>query len=673
MKNLAAKLARTSPWLLASAIFCAFPVAADASVTFEFQLGEVPIPGNSLGVIVVDTAGDGFASPQEAVGTVLSPGNAIGAGDDRIISVFPITKADPFSNQGGFAEFIGPIDYDALGLGEGQSMIFYALPGHQPGSVIRPGETIVSFRTDQGSAIAGNMNFSLPPDGGTYSLGVLDTSLGGQTDFNGLLPETPLLAVEDPSDLIVGKDFELQLEGTGDPTLYIVRGLPPGLRYDRQTGLITGRLVRPGSFEYRVWIRNSAGTSGPLTVAMEVAALPDEAIGNFQGLVARDETLNEALGGKLVLRTASNGRLTGRIFLGRRSYGFRGALEPDIVSGEPTNPTASITVNRGRMTPLSLDLEFDLASEMFQGSVGDQADSSTVDGFHNSWHPRFNRPEAFEGYYTAWLDLDPLQGLEGDLTVPQGNGFASARVVSNGLTRWVGKMADGSTMASAGFLGPEGEYCVYRTLYGNTGSVIGSGAIQPDPNHDDDFSDNVVDGLWDWLKHPQANPRQRNYRDGFGTVEPVNQLVAGERYLPPARGEILLGLPEAENNAQLIFSEGGVANAELNPDLVFTATAGARGIVPRPGTPENPTRTVFSVNRRNGLFRGGFLLQDTDPDSDRPIRRRAAYLGMLRPSQDMGAGYFLLGQLPDTEADPPENLRTAPILSGQVIVEGVEE
>lgn len=651
---------------------CGFSEFSRASVTFEFQLGAVPIPSNSLGVIVADTGGDGFESPQQAVGTVLAPGSSVGASNDRIISVFPITSGDPFTAGSGFAEFVGPIDYDALGLAEGQALVFYAFPGRAEGNAIRAGETFLTYRTDQPEEIIGNMDFSLPEDGGSYVLGVLDQTLGGAVDLTASLPSTSLIAVADSPDLIVGKSVSLQLEGTGNPSRFIAQGLPPGLRLDPRTGLISGRLSRAGSFQLKIRVRNGSGTSGPLIVEMNVAELPDQIIGNFEGLVARESTVNEALGGKLTLKTAQNGRLTGRLVIGRRSYGFRGELDAAIASGVPLNPTASVTINRRRATPISVDLAFDLDTETFEGIIGADEETTQVDGIHQTWHPRTHRPEGYEGYYTTWMDLDPLQSLEGEISIPQGNGFSGLTVLRSGNARWMGKMADGSPLTSAGILGPNGEYLLFRTLYRNTGSVIGSGAIMSDPGNDGDFSDNTVDGQWNWLKHPQSSPRQRNYRDGFGVDDPVNQLVGGGRYFPPSRGEILLGLPEDTGNAQLSFTEGGLNETASNPDLIFTANASGRGLVPKPGSPENPARTVFSVNRRTGWFRGGFLLQDVDPDSGKLIRRPVVYLGILRSDLQMGTGYFLVNQLANPTADPPVTLRNSPILSGQVLLEAAD-
>lgn len=645
---------------------------AQATVTFEFQLGSVPLPTNSLGVLVVDAAGDGFISPGDSAGTILSPGGAMGGSDDIIVAVFPITSAAPFAPDAGFVELVGPLDYEALGLEEGQALNFFAIPGRSPGDSLRSGETFVSFRTDDAKSLIGNMGFTLPSDGGSYVLGAIGSELGGSTDFTGLLPDTPLIGIDDRDDLIVGKDFVLQVEANGDPLRYVIRGLPPGLRYDATTGLITGRFRRGGSYQFRVWVRNASGTSGPIVVPLEVAALPDEMIGNFQGLVERDADINESLGGRLVLRTSPNGRLSGRLFLGGRSYGFRSDLEMDMDSGVPVDPSANIQVNRRGMPSVELGLNFDLDAETFSGAVSEGTVNADVTGFHHSWHPRLNRPQGYEGNYTNLLDLDPAQGLEGDPDVPQGNGFARLTVLRSGTVRWVGKLADGAPLSFSGSLGPEGQYYLFRTLYRHTGSVVGAGAIHLDPGSDGDFNDNTVSGEWDWMKLAQSNPRVRNYRDGFGVETPVVQLVAGERYFPPARGEILLGFPEGEGNAQLIFAEGGLVESEMNPDLAFAATAGVRGIVPRPGSDENPTRTVFVVNRRTGLFRGSFLLQDTNEESGTVFRRRAVYQGILRPSQNMGAGLFLLGQLPDAVSDPPTNLRTSPILSGQVVLQASE-
>lgn len=646
-----------------------FP-SAQATVTIEFQLGAVPLPSNSLGILVVDTAGDGFWSPAQSPDTVLEPGNLMGGGDDVIVSVFPIVTGEPFGSGQGFAELVGPLDYRELGISQGQKLIFYAIPSRTPGSRIRYGETYFSFRTDNPGSLIGNMDFSLPNDGGSYILGALGMPQAGSVDFTESLPETPLIGVGDPDGLIVGKEVAFQLEGTGDSNRFIARGLPPGLRLNPITGLVTGRLSRNGDFLMRVWVRNTGGLSGPVLVPMEVASLPQKVVGSFEGSVVRDPVLNDSLGGRLVLRTINSGQLTGRITLGARSYPFRGSLDVNMAGGVVIDPTARIEVRRGRSEPLELSLSFDIDAERVDGVAADSnGGSADIEGFHNQWHRRLNRPVEYEGYYTNLLDLDPAQGLSGEISVPQGNGFLGLRVIRSGIARWVGRMGDGAPISSAGVLGPGGEYFVFRTLYRNTGSVIGTGLIDSFPGQHSSSDENTVGGSWDWLKHPQVNPRQRTYQEGFGPTEPVRQLLSGALYNAPMRGELPLAFADLPDNARLIFTEGGLADAEMNPDLAFQLTPGARGLMPKPGEVDNPARTTFSLNRRTGVVSGGFLLLDTTPDSSRPFKRRAVYQGMILPSEGMGAGWFLLGQLPDPGADPPNDLRTTPILSGQMIVE----
>ncbi len=664
---------RPVSFLVSCVLLGAFLVSsARATVSFEFQLGSVPLPPNSVGILVVDVDGDGFVPPANSQGTVIAEGSVMGGRDDVVIAVFPITSGNPFSPESGFAEFVGPIDYRALGLEEGQDLIFYAFPGRSLGDPIRRGESFVSFRTDDPGSLVGDMGFSLPPDGGAYVLGALGAGFGGTTDLSGVIPEEPMVTVDDPVDLIVGGSVDFFLEATGNPTRYIVRGLPPGLSYDRNTGRVSGRPRRAGNFRMRVWVQNEVGRSGPLEVAMNVESFPEEFLGTFEALVGRNALLNDALGGKLVIRTAPSGRMSGRLFLGNRSYGFREDFVVFKAGGQLLNPTTSLTLNRRGEDPLQVALFFSVADGSFHGDVNDGVVAALFSGDRQTWHARRNRPEGFEGNYVTVMDLDPSQGLEGDPDVPQGNGFASLRVLRSGVARWAGRLPDGSPASSAGILGPDGEYCVWRKLYRNTGSLLGTGTVISDPGGDGNFDDNLVDGDWDWVKQPQASPRQRNYRDGFGTADPVRQLVSGERYFPPSRGEIPLGFPDADGNAQLSFTEGGLSEAEMNPDVLFRLTARAAGAMPKPGDLDNPARTRFFLSPRTGLMRGNFLLLDENPESSRPWRRGAAFQGMVLPSQGMGAGYFLLGQLPDALAEPPITIRSAPILSGQVILEGTE-
>jgi len=170
---------------LFSLLFSAALVSpAMATVSIEFQFGAVNVPSGSLGVLVADVNNDGFQSPGEAAGATLTAGQKIGA-DDVVIQVFSNATLTDWGSQRGFADQFAVIDYEALGVAEGQSLSLYVFPDRTAGASLRTGEPHLDYRSeDLGDFTANsNMEFALPADGGAYLLAVLGTEVGGEADL----------------------------------------------------------------------------------------------------------------------------------------------------------------------------------------------------------------------------------------------------------------------------------------------------------------------------------------------------------------------------------------------------------------------------------------------------------------------------------------------------------
>ena len=158
---------------------------AMATVSIEFQFGAINVPAGSLGVLVVDVNGDGFHSPGEAPGSALTAGQTIGT-DDVIVEVFShAILTDWGTGRRGFADQFAVIDYEALGVAAGQSLILYVFPNRVEGQSLRPGEPHLAYGgEDLGDFTSNsNMEFALPADGGAYLLAVLGAELGGDADL----------------------------------------------------------------------------------------------------------------------------------------------------------------------------------------------------------------------------------------------------------------------------------------------------------------------------------------------------------------------------------------------------------------------------------------------------------------------------------------------------------
>lgn len=627
----------------------------DLSDTVDFGINHL-IGAIDVPFVFEVSFGDSGRAPSgpEMVSLVTGPYRSVEVIDRQRTRFLTATSPDDLHAEGAFTSTLGsrrPIAgtwaYERTGSDTGSLVLVYAIGGTDYREVYE--FAFASFYRVEGTVEVYENGSLIESD--TYTR-VFE---GRPTRFSDSLGDTT--RVGEPVSMTV-----LTPEMNPDAEVLVVRRLPPGLTFDRESGTINGHARVPGTYELRILVRNADGSREWLTSPLEVNALPDSAVGNFMAVVARDEELNGGLGGWLNARVARNGLCSGLLRLGARNYRFRGWVSVDEEAEEIRMATQ---INRPGQAPLSVEWVFG-DDDTLLGLVADVDGTANFDGWRQVWHPRVNPvPDSLQGYYTAVTMLDAAQGLEGDPGVPQGNGFAGVRATGAGVVRWTGRLPDGAPLSFGGILGPNAEYFVSFPLYAGTGSLLGRGVIISDVTGPLLDSDD-----WDWMKQSQANLRQRNYPAGFGSSsDPVKLSILGDRYQAPAPREMQPGFDNGTDNAILSFGQGGLDEAFIDPGIIFDLLWTGRGVVPQPGNVENPARTQVSVNRRTGLIRGAFLLVDPHPSNGGTIRRRGGFRGMLLQNRAQGAGFFLLNQLPDANANPPTTLQTAPILSGQMGLE----
>lgn len=155
-----------------------------ASVSIEFQLGGFEAPVGSTGVLVADTADNGFTNPSQTPGAGLTRGSTWG-GDDVVVAVFTFRDLAPWGGDKGFAEHVAGIDYAAMGLTAGDALTLYVFPARSPGESLRSGEPHLAYRERDAARRTANstMGFALPPDGGAHVLGLLGSAQDGTADL----------------------------------------------------------------------------------------------------------------------------------------------------------------------------------------------------------------------------------------------------------------------------------------------------------------------------------------------------------------------------------------------------------------------------------------------------------------------------------------------------------
>ena len=508
-------------------------------------------------------------------------------------------------------------------------------------------------------------------DSGEYSCvvsGEGGSQTGGQTQLK-VFTEKPVL--DNPQNLpdgIVGGSYAFPAAGfqigvdpapEKAPLTYKATGLPPGLKLNTKTGLITGRPTKPGTYEVTLTASNSSA-SDPVKETVVIDAFPVDLSGTYTALVDRDATLNDRLGGRLDLTISSTGALSGTLTFGTERLSIKSAIEVDATG--VLDPTGTVTLKR-KNKPEAV-LTFDIQNRLLTGDVN----GVSVNGWR---HVYATEAAPYMGSHSLGLHLgDPLQVGNADL--PQGWGYATFTVAKDGKWKLTGRTADGEAITIAAAVGVGGQMLFYQALYKPlAGSLQGSLLLNPvDTN---DAFDNNLSGDVDWVRPAATNTKTRAYQAGFGlpgTPEetPVPLEAVGGSYRAPGKGEMVLDLADGgEDNVELSFSEGGLAAAEQNPDQVLGILAGNKPFNPKPAGPT--LTTLKKLTAKTGLFEGTFRLTDPDPRTGATgnVVRDAVFRGVLIHDASEGAsygvGHFLLEALPVDGETPKKN---TPVFSGAV-------
>jgi hypothetical protein len=447
---------------------------------------------------------------------------------------------------------------------------------------------------------------------------------------------------------IVGAALVLNVPG-GSSAPYRTTYLPPGLRLNTDTGEVSGVPTVPGIYRVLVTPSDALGVAQTaVEFKVNVAALSKGVVGKFSGLVERSPILNSNLGASLQLSTTAAGLYTGRLLVGARSYTLRGRLGLD-----PARPSeANLSLQLPQLGPnVALALEFDGATQSFEGTLTQNGTAAAVAGWQIPWSPALPAT-SLQGAYTYRLSLP----ASADAALPQGYGYGLLKVsASTGLVALTSTLADGTRVTGSAALGKDGEVAVYSSsvnasLLGQLALTAGTSAL----------SRNALVGTLSWLKSAVAGTV---YAAGFG---PVDLEVAGGTPVAVPKGSLVLDLDAVSEtrpqNAVLSFAEGGLESTDgafFRDVAVKTTTSVAKNTVTIPdGTPKVVMPTL---NPATGAFAGTFLLEGGSSVTIRSVRFQGQVVTIDGETQ--GYGYFLLPMLPSGTL----TLSTSPKLSGSVL------
>lgn len=231
-----------------------------------------------------------------------------------------------------------------------------------------------------------------------------------------------------PAELWVSQSVRGYLTASHNPTQFIAKNLPKGLKLDPVTGLITGRLSAPSKIDaktlqpipYKISFsaKNAIGP-GPVTVvSLIVKDHFGELAGTYEGLVAREAITNFSMGGALKMTVAKTGIVTGYFSLAGQRYAFAQPLEPQTDAEGSRTGDAELYFSLLRpkpkgLSPLSVRL-----------TISEDRSLTTTTGWMEDW-----QVSKLDNHQSYGLPLDP--GTTNDTQ----EGVSSARFrVPAGLT-----------------------------------------------------------------------------------------------------------------------------------------------------------------------------------------------------------------------------------------------
>lgn len=431
--------------------------------------------------------------------------------------------------------------------------------------------------------------------------------------------------------------------------------LPPGIKVDPITGVISGRptVAKTTGYSFKVFAKNPRGETLGVPVTLVVNPIPDKIVGSYLGHVAQEGTLNPR-GGRVDFAIAATGVITGKFILGITSLSFTGALNTSI-----TTPDVSTAVIPITGTSLVFSFTYTASTGLLSNAMlSNGAATTPVTGWRNVWNPApLIKPYA--GYYTMAFNAPAPQTNP----VPLGHGYAYFTVAATGTLTVTGTLSDGTPFTTAGFAGPGGEVLIYQMLYVNKGSILGlldiaAGTLP-------DYSDSALTGSAIWTRDPVTpSTVNRTYAAGF-TNAPMTAF--GGRYKAIATTEIVMYLPDQAGNAVLDFNDGGLgANAnDPNPDCTLQLKKGGIVVYPVPNT----NLISLKLYPTTGLFSGSFTLTQKNNNLVVPKdeKRTGTFIGMFvkDASGQTGYGHFLLPEL----STPATAITLTKRLSGQVRID----
>lgn len=367
--------------------------------------------------------------------------------------------------------------------------------------------------------------------------------------------------------------------------------------------------------------------------------------GTYQGII-RDSAGN-VVGALTGIKLLSTRTFSGKVIFNGVTYSLSGTILPD--------GSYSGSINRTGKLPLTVTLHL--------GSTGSGAftlqalvvgDGVTGTGLiaQAPYSTSNLAPATLSKSYTFLLPSP--QTAPAIATLPEGDGYGSAKVSTAGVISASGKTGDGVAFTTSGYLTADKQWAVFQLLYSSKGQIAGTVSFRDVPGVSD------LDGRLKWVKNPNAV--DRSYPLGFALAP----SLVGSLYSAPVTGQRAITSLASQNfNARLTLAGTVVPQSGLSRVVTWLSTNTLKYY-----GPETLTGTITAST---GVLSGSYYepaLKLTIPFSGAVLQKqsmaggcfltsyRAGYLliepgtGFHRPGTE-GAGALRRVAVPSDTAAPP--------------------
>ncbi|AHF94005.1 hypothetical protein OPIT5_03290 [Opitutaceae bacterium TAV5] len=368
----------------------------------------------------------------------------------KVLSLPPVYLGDTVSYKAGSAPTLD------VGLGSSESGLKYYAKGLPKGLKI--------------NALTGEITGSISAKAGTYNVTYWTQAGKSKSAIQTLtfVVEPPLPPAPIGTDGALawthgGGSFDQSVKNTAPEAAgltYEAKGLPKGLKIDKNTGQIYGNITaKPGTYTVTYWSKAGSTKSDPVTLQFTVDAFPFE--GDYDALFV-DSTDHGLPAGKVTVKITYNGAFTGKLYYqNNKTYSFKG-----IFGLNGAQDAASVVLDNVGRSGLNLDLYVTVGGKLEASTLADGATGYWVEAQYGFESLKLTNPKAPVRTYTVgaqevWINEVGSQTFFDLLTTAPLRGDAKISVSSKNVLSFKGTAADGTKITTSTTGSDDGSYLLF--------------------------------------------------------------------------------------------------------------------------------------------------------------------------------------------------------------------